>query len=567
MGAIARGPSRVFVLAGIAVLVLGLGLLGIRALRTRSATTAEPASTPSRGRPGSTNPLYVALGHFDEKRYAELDALFDELFASQRVDPNGNWVVTQCAVAIENPPGGRLVDDDLWRAHLAQFAEWEARQPTSSTALTLHGRAWIAYAWVARGSDVASAVGPAQWQQFEERLAEARLLLDRALAQPQPSPLAYAGMLTVGMGESWSRERMNEMFERAVTQAPQYPALYTHMAIALLPRWGGAPGDWQRLAEASVTRTRAALGMGMYARIVHAIINYAGVPEVLHPNYISWSLLRQGWQDLGSRYENQTWFLEQRGYAACLFGDRSEALDVFGLMQGTMCMEVWKSHEHLDELADWARRPPADEETVQRMADARVTIDLERGHLLNLVQQIRERLVLGFAIDDRLDGLPAPIDVQQADLSLHLPEIALDQLLRQVLEPKGLGFAVVRGTVLISTPERLAHAAQTIDAVDAKLASAAPGPLLAKLNQGKYFLNWTQNSMEAVCRSLTKFAGVPVRLRDPALCVRRIWLQAEGLTLRSILALVAFQLDADLNFDGTELVIEPRGAAPPTDRR
>lgn len=552
---------RILVLVG--VLAVGLALLGVRALRSGALTDPDsaPRTLPKQRAPDDLQQTARAL--FAAGRYEELDRQTEELFASGKVDSEGDWTLAHVYSALDGPPGGIKAPEGDWVAHLRRLEEWEKRLPASATALALHGEAMVAYAWRVRGSASANSTERDQGAAYRERLDQARALLDRALTLPRPVPLAYAALLSVAIGQGWSREHVEALLERALTLAPTYTDFYRRMAIYLLPRWHGKHGDWQRFAEVSAQRTRPHLGLSLYAQIVQGVASYAGADEAFHPDFLSWSKLREGWLDLEKRCENKRWCREMRGWSACQVGDRSEADEVFRQMGPEALVEVWQSEAGLRQWHGWASQPATDEEVEARLEESLLPVDLGKGHVLNLLQQIRERVPLGFVIDDTVCRRPSGIELERKDLSVDLDVISVGDLLRQVLPTRGLGHVVAGGTVLISTPERLKVARKTVQATGQALGKAVSGAMLAKLNEHDYCLDWHLLELAKVCEKLTKMSGIPIRLADPSLLERKIWLQVENQSFRLVLSLLAFQLDADLTCDGTGVVVVPREAAAP----
>lgn len=558
MGAAGPGASRLRLLLLLGMLAVGLALLGARALRSSAPPEPGP-STVAPPRPSAPDdPAHIAQRQFDEGKYEEIERLTESLFASQALDPQGDWELANVYATLDRPPDGDHAPEEAWKAHLARLEEWEKRLPASATALALHGETMVKYAWRARGSGFADSVSRDGWAVFGERLVQARALLERALLLPRPVPLVYVGLLTVGLGQGWPREQMEALLERAVTLAPTYPDFYLQMAIYLLPRWHGKPGDWQRFAEVSAQRTKSQLGMSLYARIFRCVYNYVGPEEALHPNYLSWSKLREGWRELEKRCENKDWFREMRGRSACQFGDRAESNDIFAQMGNGMFLDVWESREALNDWENWARQPAGSEEVEAHLKESLMPVDLRKAHVLNLLQQIRERVTLGFAIDDTVCRPPNGIDLQKNLMTIDQDEISVGDLLRPVLAQQGLGYVIVAGTVLISTPDRLKIARDSIRSIDAALQKSASADLLPKLDEF-YQVNWTLLSTAKGCERLTKMSGIPIRVDDPTLRERRIWLQIESQYFRSVLSLIAFQLDATWSLDGAGLVLAARG--------
>ena len=66
--------------------------------------------------------------------------------------------------------------------HLDHLARWRQEMPNSVAARLVTARALLDYAWEARGVGVAATVTTEGWKLFDERVADAQRLVDRAIA-------------------------------------------------------------------------------------------------------------------------------------------------------------------------------------------------------------------------------------------------------------------------------------------------------------------------------------------------------------------------------------------------
>jgi hypothetical protein len=114
-----------------------------------------------------------------------------------------------------------------------------------STRLQLKGRFLIDYAWDARGAGVASTVTKEGWEKFEERLTEARKVLEEAWTAAKPGESrAAALMLWVEIGIGGDRDEMEKWFERAMKGSGGSNIQACKAKLTwLTPKWHGSPEE------------------------------------------------------------------------------------------------------------------------------------------------------------------------------------------------------------------------------------------------------------------------------------------------------------------------------------
>ncbi|HEY2416235.1 MAG TPA: hypothetical protein VGI40_28600 [Pirellulaceae bacterium] len=158
--------------------------------------------------------------------------------------------------------------------HLKHLATWQAEIPDSAAARVVHAKALIKYAWEARGEDVAARVTPEGWRLFGERAAEAHRLLDEAVRIGVADGEAYARLIVVGMAEGLPREEVDKFVAEGMKVDPTYFSIYTQMAVYLLPRWMGEPGDIELFAAEIARKIPGDDGLEAYARMALEIQQY-----------------------------------------------------------------------------------------------------------------------------------------------------------------------------------------------------------------------------------------------------------------------------------------------------
>src|SRR5262245_29822725 len=89
--------------------------------------------------------------------------------------------------------GSKTLDE-----HLEHLARWRQEMPNSVAARLVTARALLDYAWEARGGGWVGTVTTEGWKLFDERVADAQRLVDRAIALGAPDAEAYALLVKLG---------------------------------------------------------------------------------------------------------------------------------------------------------------------------------------------------------------------------------------------------------------------------------------------------------------------------------------------------------------------------------
>lgn len=160
--------------------------------------------------------------------------------------------------------------------HLAELAKWREAIPGSAEARIVSAGVLTSYAWEARGSGVAATVTEEGWRVFHERIAEAHRLLDQALLIGVKDGEAYARLLNLAFAEGVPREVANRWLADGMRLDPTYFSMYENMAVYLMPRWGGSPGEIEEFAAGLIDKLPGDDGLEAYAHVVFRIHNYEG---------------------------------------------------------------------------------------------------------------------------------------------------------------------------------------------------------------------------------------------------------------------------------------------------
>lgn len=231
-------------------------------------------------------------------------------------------------------------DDAGWLELIAGVERWRNAFPESVTATTALARAWTGYGWYARGHGYASTVSEENMKLFRERLSTAYdLLSQKPIGDDCPGRYNLLLSLTGVLGKS--EDRFWQVFKQAIEFEPDYFEFYLTAANHLLPRWGGAPGEWLAFAEKASNQYPGPVGDILYLMIVTRI-QATGEFHDLQPAGISWERLKSGFRELNRRYPGSPTNANRFALFACLADDRQTVREVLGDATFPFDHEVWK---------------------------------------------------------------------------------------------------------------------------------------------------------------------------------------------------------------------------------
>ena len=247
-----------------------------------------------------------------------------------------------------------------WDAYFAKLAEWEQAFPDSITPRILHAEGMVDYAWDARGSGWARTVTDSGWKQFAERLAVARMELAALHARRNECPQWYATLQTIAMGQGWSREDYEALFEEAVRLEPDFVGFHIRKGTYLLPKWHGAEGEWAAFANSLLTRYPDGLGQELYAWLAWSAREDADRQMLekqgrFFPDMgLRWEPMKAGFERIRARYPKSKWVLNGYAIFAGKAGDW-ETLDRLLRELGDDCdMDIWVTWDNVELARQWA---------------------------------------------------------------------------------------------------------------------------------------------------------------------------------------------------------------------
>lgn len=229
-------------------------------------------------------------------------------------------------------------DYSEWERFFAQLDQWESAFPDSPVSGIARTNALIAYAWEARGSGYAHTVTEEGWRLFGERLDAASRALAKTHPQGGPNlPIYWRYRLTLALALSAPPRQTLQMAETALERFPEDAALYSLVCYYLLPRWHGAPGQWEGWLKLQSDHARwGAEGMPpkLYARIVWRVYRYLYDEPIFENPALSWEKTLAGLDQLCAEYPDTEYWKTARARLAAGARDRQAFARSIDAMNG-----------------------------------------------------------------------------------------------------------------------------------------------------------------------------------------------------------------------------------------
>lgn len=287
-------------------------------------------------------------GLYNGSKFDDLEALAHEARVSKALFANGAWKLFSFYDAL----GCRHDEpESMWELHERIHKGWIAAKPGSITAETAYAQFLVEFAWHARGYGYADTVTPEGWRLFGERLSQARKILERAKTMEPKCPMGAFVQMTLARGQGLSRAEFNQLFEEAKSVEPQFWRHDVARAMYLLPRWHGAPGEWEQAAETEAER-RGGLSWESYARVVSFQRGY--YKNVFGETKASWARTRDGFDLMRQKYPEALDILSVYCQLACLAGDQAVAQKLFAQLGNRADSGAWTDPAALLRDRKWA---------------------------------------------------------------------------------------------------------------------------------------------------------------------------------------------------------------------
>lgn len=248
--------------------------------------------------------------------------------------------------------GGRNQEPD-WDELIRRLRTWRHERPRSITAHVALATALVGWAWEARGGGYAYTVTDRGRQLWQDRLGQAKRVLDEARQLDTTCPGWWMATQRVALGQGWSPHRAAGLYQEAISAFPSYDEYTSHRAYSLLPRWHGAEGEWERFAKAAAeAMPDPDDGDARYAMIIWSQMFFFE-KNVFREADVSWPRARRGFQALMRRHPESVEIPSQFCHLAMLAEDVDQARALFDHLGMRCDMAVWESPQVFLDTRSW----------------------------------------------------------------------------------------------------------------------------------------------------------------------------------------------------------------------
>jgi hypothetical protein len=304
----------------------------------------EPAPESSEVQDSSARLLHAqVLDLFQSGQYGQIEALGQQLRTQRLRFRGGAWQLIVLYGAIDSP-GSMTATDADWQALLTKLQNWIASDQASPTPRIALARAYLTFAWKARGNGFANTVTPQGWALFRQRVQSARATLEEASSLSTDCPEWYRAMQTVALAQGWSRPQVEVLAQAALTHEPEYYYFALAEANYLLPKWYGKPGD----TEAYTAQVADAAG-GREGDILYFLVasrlnccKRAQAPALVETRE------QQGFAALDQLYGSTNRERNEAAFLALRAGDTTAAQALFARIGNDWSASVWRSKARFD---------------------------------------------------------------------------------------------------------------------------------------------------------------------------------------------------------------------------
>jgi hypothetical protein len=335
-----------------------LGMVMLPAMATRPMRAQLiPLLPPMAGEPSDaatpqeSKSAKMARADLAAERFDELDQMAEMLRRTKAREAGGGWRLRRFYFWLQLPAHP---SDEAVKEHIAVLERWMTQRPESITPWIAAAETMHQWAWEARGNGVADTVTTEGWKLYEARIEREEQLLKTAGNLAKMCPQWYSEMMSVGLASGWSREQMQDVFDRGIKFEPGYFYLYRDYANYLLPKWEGRPGDATAFAKAQADRVGGDEGDLVYFYVATVVIKRGngGIPK----DEMDWERIKRGESVLEKKYGKTGATTNQLAFMAYTYRDAAVAGPLFASIGDRWMAGVWKDLASYDRARKWAMK-------------------------------------------------------------------------------------------------------------------------------------------------------------------------------------------------------------------
>jgi hypothetical protein len=291
------------------------------------------------------------------EEFDKLDCVANQVRSSKERFPGGAWKIHELYAGLYDPiqyPVRHATQED-WSNLLQKLKQWKTTRPKSITARVALARAYIRYAYDARGQGYADTVSESGWKVFGERIAKAKQILQEASTLSAKCPEWYVDMLLIAQNQSWEVADARALFEDADKFEPGYYYYARGFATYLFPQWSGKKGDTEQFVQEIADHVGGDRGDILYFQVASSKFVICGCDD---SPQMSWERIERGFEASEKRYGISMLNLNRIAYLATHFGQRDlivadRAMTRIGDQWDA---ETWGKKEDFDAMREWAAK-------------------------------------------------------------------------------------------------------------------------------------------------------------------------------------------------------------------
>jgi len=157
-------------------------------------------------------------------------------------------------------------------------------------------------------------------------------------------PYWYQTALWVGIGQSWGREALDKIFDAGVEMEPTFYYLYQTKATYLLPRWGGAEGEWEKFAQDSALKLGGNQGDIVFFTIYSQVLMFHGM-LLMNSHQQDVPKLLAGFQSIEKLYGASAHRLNEAAFFSSSGNDVQVTAQLFDRIGDDFDESVWRSKQ------------------------------------------------------------------------------------------------------------------------------------------------------------------------------------------------------------------------------
>lgn len=292
------------------------------------------------------------------QQFERLAAIADSLRRSRAEFGDASYALLEFVSAFGLTGTPQEKESDAWRAAIGDLERWRSAAPGSPLPDVALASTFVSLAWKARGGGYAFTVRDTGWAGFASALRRARDVLDTAATKRPLGIEWYVVSQRVALGQGWSDEQSQELFEGAIACDSTCAFAYWQRADYLLPRWYGGPGEWEAWLENAVRPLSPDDADRVYAAVCVEMSHFHR--NLYQEAKLSWPRIHRGLVLSLRRHPDSQALFQEFAFNATLAGDVHTAHEMLRITGPRFDPEVWRSRRAFTDLYIYVQAKDAD---------------------------------------------------------------------------------------------------------------------------------------------------------------------------------------------------------------